>query len=232
MSKKKVTGKVVKVRKARRTLPINKRLLITVAIAAVVAASAYGFTMIYRRDTTPAQTLKPYEIVEKLVTTDNVTAVFVYMVTGDLDVGGKILGIYDKLIFIVRPVSTEVPSSGDEGENATVRYYVVRYDTTHYLTNYLLSKLGTTPLIGNLSDLLVDKEALASLYQNITLSDLGLSRKNIRVLGDVEVHTYRIDADDTVITVCGEAVYGLPVEVTYYRKGYEIRLVLNDIMKY
>lgn len=234
MSKKKATGKVVKVKKAKKTLPINKRLLIGVVIVAIVAVSAYGFLMIYRDrgSTTPAQTLKPYEIVEKLVTTDNVTAVLVYTVTGDLDVGEKILGIYDKLIFIVQPVSMEVPSGGDEGKNATVRYYVVRYDTAHYLTNYLLSKLGTTPLIGNLSDFLVDKETLASLYESITLSDVGLSRKNIRALGDVEVHTYRIEADDAVITVCKEAIYGLPVEVAYYRKGYEVKLTLNDIIKY
>ncbi|MEM0360970.1 MAG: hypothetical protein QXY36_01135 [Sulfolobales archaeon] len=229
MSKKKVTGKVVKVRRARKTLPISKKLLIVVVIIAVMAVSTYGFTRIYQGSTTPTQTLKPYDILKDLATVDNISAVLVYIVTGDLDVGGKVLGIYDKLVFIVQPTSMEVPSNGDEGKNVTVRYYLVRYDTTHYLTNYLLSRLGINPLIRNLSDFLVDKETLASLYQNITLSDLGLSRKNIRVLGDVEVHIHRIEADDAVITVCNEVVYGLPVEVTYYRKGYEVRLTLDNV---
>ncbi len=232
MPQKKVTGKVVKIRKSRRTPPINKKLIIALVITAVVIASTYGFVSTYQGGTTPTQTLKPYEVIERLAYEDNITAVLIYIVSGNLKLEDKVLGVYDRLIFLIQPATMQLPSNVGEGENTTIRYYMVRYNTEHYLTNYLLNMLGTTSVVKNLSDILVDEWLLRLLYENITTTELGRSRETIQPLGDVEVQKLRVEANSTAITISREVLYGLPVEITYSKEGSEVKLRLSDVIKY
>ncbi len=231
MHQKKTAGKVVKVRKPRRTIPINPKLIAAIILAAAVVASVYGLSLIYRGSVTAPQTLGPYEIIGKLYEGDNIVAILAYQVSGNLDAGGKVLGVYDRLVFLVQPGTMQVPPEEEGGENITIRYYVVRYDTEHYLSNYLLDKLGTASLVSNLSSIIVDEETLKLIYENVSISELGRERRNTP-LGDVEIRKYRIEVDDAVITVSREAVYKLPVEVTYSRNGNEVRMTLTDVIKY
>ncbi|MEM0453706.1 MAG: hypothetical protein QXO98_03525 [Sulfolobales archaeon] len=234
VKEKKTTGKVVKVKKSRRTFLVNKKLVIALAIAVVLVLGTYSFFSFYKwNPSSPTQqVLKPHEIIEQLVSSDNITAILIYTVSGDLDLSDKVVGIYDRLVFILQPAKMQVPSTTEGEENITIRYYLVRYETTHYLSYYLLNKLGTSPYVENLSQLIVDEEVLKSLYENVNISQLGSIKKNVKPLGEVEVNQYWVEVDNKTITIYREVRYGLPIEVVYSSRGNEVRLTLSDVIKY
>ncbi|MCS7108994.1 MAG: hypothetical protein RMH77_04715 [Sulfolobales archaeon] len=233
VGKKKATGKIVHVKKSRRTIRVNRKLLI--ALVAVVAVILSGYVLsssIRGGSPTTQQSLKPYEIIEQLTTSDNVTAILVYTASGNLALRDKVLGVYDRLVFILQPAKMQLPSTDEEGKNITIRYYIVRYDTSHYLSNYLLSKLGTTPFIENLSQLIVDEDTLRLMYGELNTSELGSINMNSKVLGGIEARLYRIEVNASTINIYREVKYGLPVEVAYFSGNEEIKLTLNDVIKY
>ena len=175
-------------------------------------------------------TLKPYEVLRSLVEGNNTNAVLIYSVSGNLLVNTTVLGVYDRLIFLVQP--TFINQSGGSENVSVVKYYLIRYDTEHYLSNYLLPKLGTAYFTEDLSNLLVNELVLNSTCSNFSKIYLGDVTKYVRPLGEVRVKMYEVRCDSAVITEGLEATYNIPVEVSYVSNNTNIRIVLDDVMKY
>jgi len=244
MSRKKVkgkgAGKVVKVRKVRRSplaTPTTRRVLV-IALATVLAISAYAVLSTHGIGGGSGSTLSPYEIIKLLAEGENtsINVALVYDVMGDVVIGnGTIVNVYDKIILTIQPGRSEIPINktiDNETVESTevIKYYIVRYDSTPYLTYYALSKLGTSPIADNLSELMVNKKALLSSYDDVKVRDLGGLTLRNEVLGNVTVTVREIQYNSISIKEFNEVMYGLPIEVVVSEKGCELRLRLSGVI--
>lgn len=200
-----------------------------VVVLSVLTVFAY-YTYRPSASEVTSATLKPYEVLKSLVEGNNTNAALIYSVSGDLLVNTTVLGVYDRLIFLVQP--TFINQSGGSENVSVVKYYLIRYDTEHYLSNYLLPKLGTAYFTEDLSNLLVNELVLNSTCSNFSKTYLGEVSKYVRPLGEVRVKTYEVRCDSAVITEGLEATYNIPVEVSYVGNNTNVKIVLDDVMKY
>jgi len=223
-------GKVVKVRKTRRRLYTPKTLAIVLVVVVLSVITVFTYYT-YRPSASEgtSTTLKPYEILKSLVEGNDTNAILVYSVSGNLLVNTTVLGVYDRLVFLVQPIYIN-QSEGSENVSF-IKYYLIRYDE-NYLSNYLLPKLGTAYVTEELNNLLVNKLVLNSTCSNFSKKYLGEVSKYVRPLGEVGVKVYEVMCDSAVITESLEATYNIPVEVVYAGGNTSIRVVLDDVMKY
>jgi len=175
-------------------------------------------------------TLKPYEILKSLVEGNDTNAILVYNVSGNLLVDTVVLGVYDRLVFLIQPMYIN-QSEGSENVSV-IKYYLIRYDTEHYLSNYLLPKLGTTYVTEELSNLLVNELVLNSTCSNFSKEYLGEVSRYVGPLGEVGVKVFEVRCDSALITKALEATYNIPVEVVYVSNNTNIKVVLDSVMKY
>ncbi len=226
----KESGKVVKIKRARRStkLPSLKLILIVTSVIIISLAIYSHAPRLSEGAKGTAESLKPQDILKDLAA-GNASVALIYDVSGDLLIGnGTVLNVYDRLAIIVQPYSI---ATNESNSSASWKYAIRSDITSQYLSYYLLSKLGNDVVANDTRDILLNINVLKRLYGNVSYEVLGIEKINNKVLGDVEVEVYEYSYDSLKVRAYYEVTYGVPVELDLNDGGYVVRLTLSNILK-
>jgi hypothetical protein len=242
----KETGKIVKIKKARKYPRIKLRIDIIVVLIIIAIGAFIGYNILVSQTQVQTETPKrdPYEVLAEVIDNKNesVAADILYKVRGDLSIPDRVIGVKDFILFRIRFMRYEVPENITvNNETITVNKTYEEYFVNFYKADYLgalLENLGFQYYIQNFSDFLVNPEGISIISNNSYVRKyLGTEKIENSVFEEVEAKveefSYTVvrgeNTLDVYVKIWREPKYDVPIKLEVVINGHKIELEVIGI---